>query len=92
MNQVSFDFSAVALGIESLYARRDVLVADGFDQLCSHKPALAEMLVATLGDRRRAERWLSSHHTKLHGQSAWQTLAAGDEQLIWDVLAMAGPR
>jgi hypothetical protein len=92
MNQVAYDFSEVALGIELLYSKRGVLVAAGFDQLCSHRPALAKTLIAMLDGRRRAERWLSSHHPKLHGQTAWQTLAVSDEQLIWDVLATAGTR
>jgi hypothetical protein len=41
------------------------------------------------GDRRRAASWMCVSHRFLEGRTAYQALAEGDVDVLWDVLAGA---
>jgi hypothetical protein len=76
----------VAQEVDALYVRREAVLAEGFERLRQGRPKLAEMLIAIFGDGHKASHWLCTHQKRLDCRTAWQALADGDEESLWDIL------
>lgn len=77
-------FSAFAAELEHLHMRRETVINNAFDALLVSCPRLAALLLEGFGDARRAAHWLSSKQRAFDGQTAWELLADGDEDTVWD--------
>jgi hypothetical protein len=84
MLAASSSFSAVATELEHLHQRRESIIHGAFDALLGCRPRLAALLLEGLGDARRAAAWLSSRQRAFSGRTAWDLLAEGDEDGVWD--------
>jgi hypothetical protein len=81
----SSSFSAIATELERLHLRRESVINGGFQALLECCPRLGALLLEGLGDARRAASWLSSRQRAFSGRTAWDLLAEGDEDGVWDV-------
>jgi len=71
---------------------RDRAMAEAFSTLEEEDPEVAGILMINLGDRRRAARWMWMSQRLLDGRTAYQALAEGDLDCLWDVLAGSPPK
>ena len=85
MLAASSGFSAIATELEHLHLRRESVMHGAFEALLECCPGLAALLLEGLGDARRAAVWLSSRQRAFSGRTAWDLLAEGDEDEVWDV-------
>jgi hypothetical protein len=76
--------SEACVAIERATAMRDVAIASAFNALAAHKPDLATALTANMGGSHKAARWMSSHQRAFDGKCAYQILAEGDEDRVWE--------
>lgn len=77
-------FEDIAEELRYLERLRDNAVAHAFDVLEAQDPALADLLLTSLGDRCRASRWMCMHQRVFQGKSAYEMLADGDIDGVWD--------
>lgn len=80
-------FQHFASELSRLSEAREAAMLDAFDALESHNPELASLALQILGDRTRAARWMSMHQRAFGGLSAYQLLADGDADAVWDRLS-----
>jgi hypothetical protein len=79
-------FRDIAFGINKAELTRDVARSHAFDELEATATTLARAAVAYLGDRQRAERWMCIKQRKLGGRCAYEALAEGDFDEVWDLI------
>lgn len=72
-------------------ALREEAISDAFAALCIQKPSLSQTLVEQLGDCNKAARWMSQRHRAFDSRNAYEVLAEGDEDLVWDALERSVP-
>jgi len=77
-------FEDIAEELRYLDRLRDSAVAQAFDVLEAQDPALAHLLLTSLGDRCRASRWMCMHQRVFKGKSAYEMLADGDIDGVWE--------
>jgi hypothetical protein len=77
-------FEDIAEELRYLDRLRDNAVALAFGVLETQDPALAHLLLTSLGDRCRASRWMCMHQRVFHGKSAYEMLADGDIDGVWE--------
>lgn len=70
--------------IEKATLCRDMAITSAFVTLQNRKPLLAEALLDSLNDCRKAARWMCLHQRAFNGKNAYQVLAEGDDDLVWD--------
>jgi hypothetical protein len=75
---------------DRLSALREHLISDAFRVLEHQNERLAEAVVQSLGDRRKAAIWMSRPQRAFSGKTAYQYLADGDEDGIWDEIERMG--
>ncbi|RUL65813.1 hypothetical protein EKH79_03625 [Dyella dinghuensis] len=63
---------------------RDKLMLDAFCALEKCHPLLADMLVYRTGSRINAARWMCKHQGSFRGLTAYDVIADGDIDTIWD--------
>jgi hypothetical protein len=63
---------------------RDKLMLDAFHALEKCHPLLADMLVYRTGSRISAARWMCKHQESFRGMTAYDVIAEGDIDTIWD--------
>lgn len=80
-------FSAVATELDRLHLHRESVMDGAFGALLECCPTLASLLVEALGSRRRAAAWLSVRQRAFAGRTAWDLLAEGDEETVWDAVS-----
>lgn len=80
-------FARISGEMDRILAERDKLVMDTFAELEASHRDLAEMLVCHAGSRLRAARWMCSRQAQFGGRSAYDILADGDADAIWDCLS-----
>lgn len=80
-------FQNIASELSRLSEARDAAMLDAFAALEAHSPELASLALQSLGDRIRAARWMSMHQRAFGGLSAYQLLADGDLDAVWDRLS-----
>lgn len=88
MRKVTIRFQDVASELAQLSAQRDDLMERAFGVLEQRHATLAAMLVQCLGDRQRAVRWMCRHQSAFGGRSAYELIANGEEDAIWDEIAL----
>jgi alpha-glucosidase (family GH31 glycosyl hydrolase) len=83
--QTSIDHANAA--IEKATSNRETAIASAFLIFQCYKPLLAEALLESLRDERKAARWMCLHQRVFNGKNAYQILAEGDDDLVWDEMA-----
>ncbi|AIF48164.1 hypothetical protein HY57_13295 [Dyella japonica A8] len=83
-----FDETVASLAaVESL---RDKARMEAFDLLENEANTLANMVMQALGTRERAASWMCLRQRRLEGKSAYEVLAEGDVDRVWDLMTGAG--
>lgn len=80
------NFKNVSSEIAYVTAQREVLVFGAFDAPEFRHPALAQVLLDSLGSRQRASRWICGPQRALDGKTVCELLADGDEDAVWNLL------
>lgn len=84
MRSRTIKFLAIATEIARINALREQAMQEAFAVLESQHESLANMLLQGIGDRRRAARWMCVHQRAFGGRMAYEVLADGDEDSVWD--------
>jgi hypothetical protein len=84
-------FEVVVENLARIDEMRKRAMVDAFAVLEEHDPEVAGILMLQFRDRRRAASWMCVSHRFLEGRTAYQALAEGDVDVLWDVLASADP-
>lgn len=84
MRKSTMNFSDVAREIDRINAVRDQAVLDAFSSLEFRLSALAQTLVDNVGNRQRAAYWMCTHQRAFDGRMAYEVLAEGDEDQVWE--------
>jgi hypothetical protein len=77
---------AIVQRLREIESSREETIDKAFLVLQMREPALASMLMENLGDRRRAAYWMCTHRRAFDGRSAYEVLANGDDDAVWDCL------
>lgn len=75
---------SVADELQRLDSAREKAINQAFQTLENQDPALAHLILQNLGDRQRAARWMCMHQRAFGGRSAYELLAEGDVDTVWD--------
>jgi hypothetical protein len=84
MRKSTMNFSDVTREIARVTAERDQIVLDAFSTLECRYATLARTLVDNVGNRQRAAYWMCNHQRAFEGRSAYELLADGDEDRVWE--------
>lgn len=84
MRTTQFKFEDIASELAQVEAMRDQARLKAFDQLENRATTIAGMLLQVLGSRDRAARWMCMRQRSLGGRTAYEALAEGDFDLVWD--------
>jgi hypothetical protein len=84
-------FEGVVANLARVDELRKAAMVDAFSLLEEYVPEVADILMLQFGDRRRAATWMCVSHRFLEGRTAYQALAEGDIDVLWDALAGADP-
>ena len=90
MRKVTIRFQDVATELAQINILRDGVMERAFGMLEQRHAMLATMLVQSLGDRQRAVRWMCRHQNAFGGRTAYELLADGEEDGVWDEIALMG--
>lgn len=90
MRNARIRFPDIAADIARINAQREALVLGAFEALEHRYPALAQVLLESVGSRQRAAHWMCTHQRALEGRTAYELLGEGDEDSVWDLLSKAG--
>ena len=90
MRKPTIKFADVTREIARINALRDGLERDALQALEASHPALAELLVQTIGDRQRGAHWMCTARRVFGGRTAYELLAEGDVDAVWDEIARVG--
>lgn len=88
MRKVTIKFQDVATELAQLNTLRDDVMERAFGLLEHRHATLAAMLVQSLGDRQRAVRWMCRNQNAFDGHSAYELIAGGEEDTVWDEIAL----
>jgi hypothetical protein len=75
---------SVADELQRLDSAREKAISQAFHTLENQDPALAHLVLQNIGDRQRAARWMCMHQRAFGGRSAYELLAEGDVDTVWD--------
>lgn len=84
MRRSTMNFNEVAQEIRRINAERDQFVLCAFSTLECRHTALAQTLVANIGNRQRAAYWMCTHQRAFEGRTAYEMLADGNEDQVWE--------
>lgn len=84
-------FAAIASNLTRIEEMRKSAVVEAFGALEQYAPEVASLLVQRFGDRRRAACWMCVVQRHLEGRTAYQALAEGDVDEVWDLLPGTEP-
>jgi hypothetical protein len=84
MRKSTMNFSEVVREIARINSQRDQLVLDAFSTLECRYATLAQTLLDNLGNRQRAAYWMCTHQRAFEGRTAYEVLADGDEDQVWE--------
>lgn len=88
MRKVTIKFQDVATELAQINALRDDVMERAFGLLEQRHATLATMLVQSLGDRQRAVRWMCRNQSAFDGRSAYELIADGEQDTVWDEIAL----
>ncbi|TCI11395.1 DUF2384 domain-containing protein [Dyella soli] len=83
-------FQDVATELAQINTLREDVMERAFGMLEQRYATLATMLVQSLGDRQRAVRWMCRHQNAFGGRTAYELLADGEEDGVWDEISLMG--
>ncbi|WP_266180355.1 DUF2384 domain-containing protein [Dyella humicola] len=89
MYKESCKYEQIVADIAEVEALRDTVRKDAFALLERRASTLASMAVYTFGTRDRAANWMCLRQRCLDGKSAYQLLAEGDVDRVWDLMTGA---
>jgi hypothetical protein len=72
--------------LEALHAAREKIALDAFSTLEDRLADFSDMLISGLGSRARAVQWMCMRHRSLEGRNAYQVIADGEQERLWEVL------
>jgi hypothetical protein len=87
MSNVKASIEQANAAIEKATASREAAIESAFVTLQEHKPLLAQALMESLRDGRKAARWMCLRQRAFNGKNAYQVLAEGGDDLVWDEMA-----
>lgn len=79
-------FKDAGTQLEEIQATREQLAFAAFSMLEERLGDFSKMLIMSLGDRTRAVWWMSMRQRNLDGRNAYQALADGEQDRLWDIL------
>jgi hypothetical protein len=79
-------FAEIVTEIATADALREKARSQAFDSFERHATTLASMALQVLGDRNRAMNWMCYRQRHLGGKSAYEALAEGDVDRVWDLM------
>jgi hypothetical protein len=79
-------YTMLAAEIDALFDRREKVITYAFEEFAKHDDKLADLLTTTVPSRRRAALWMCQPFKQLGGKNAYQALADGDQDAVWDLL------
>ncbi|GLQ50581.1 hypothetical protein GCM10010872_20300 [Dyella flava] len=79
-------FREMGARLEEIQATREQIAFAAFSILEERLSDLSAMLVISLGDRTRAARWMCMRHRHLEGRNAYQVIADGEADRLWELL------
>ncbi|WP_232823603.1 antitoxin Xre/MbcA/ParS toxin-binding domain-containing protein [Dyella sp. C9] len=88
MRKTTIRFQDVATELAQINAQRDGVMERAFAMLEQRHATLAAMLVQSLGDRQRALRWMCRHQSAFGGRTAYELIADGEDDTVWDEIAL----
>ncbi|HKT26868.1 DUF2384 domain-containing protein [Dyella sp.] len=77
-------FENILVDIRRVDAMRDALLSEAFSALEDTQSNLASMLLLNLGNRHLADRWMSTRRRVFGGKNAYEMLADGELDLVWE--------
>lgn len=84
MRKSAMNFCEVAREIARINSERDKIVLDAFSTLECRHANLAQTLLYNVGNRQRAAYWMCTHQRAFEGRTAYEVLADGDEDQVWE--------
>ena len=84
MRKSTMNFGEVAREIARINSQRDQIVLDAFSTLECRHATLAQTLLDNVGNRQRAAYWMCTHQKAFEGRTAYEVLADGDEDQVWE--------
>jgi hypothetical protein len=79
-------FKNMSVQLEEIQAMREQIAFAAFSKLEERLSDFSKMLIIGLGDRTRAVWWMCMRHRNLDGRNAYQVIADGEEDRLWDVV------
>jgi hypothetical protein len=77
-------FRTIVDELARLHAQREEAMLAAFAALEKQDAALVALLTQSIGDRVRAARWMCMHQRAFGGRSAYEALADGEIDRVWD--------
>ena len=77
-------FEAVSAQLEEAYSMREKTAFAAFSLLEEHLVDFSNTLISGLGGRARAVRWMCMHHKAFEGRNAYQVIADGETDRLWE--------
>jgi hypothetical protein len=90
MRNCTVTFQEIAREIGRIDALRETVMSKAFVELETRHAPLALMLLHTVGDRQKAVRWMYVHQRIFDGRTAYDVLADGDEDSVWEAISRMG--
>lgn len=79
-------FRDITIELIQLNSARETAIVEAFTALEEQIPALASLAVQNIGERICAAHWMSMHQRAFGDRSAYDLLADGDVDAVWDRL------
>lgn len=79
-------FKNMSAQLEEIQAMREQIAFAAFSVLEERLSDFSNMLIMGLGDRTRAVWWMCMRHRNLDGRNAYQVIADGEEDRLWEVV------
>jgi len=86
MSKVKSVYAVIAKEVEEVHFLRETIVVQAFQKFEQEDPRLANFVQSGARDRRGAAFWMCRPLRQLDGRTAYQALAEGDEESLWDLL------
>jgi hypothetical protein len=77
-------FRTIVDELARLHAQREEAMLAAFGALEKADATLAVLITENVGDRVRAARWMCMHQRAFGGRSAYEALADGEIDRVWD--------
>lgn len=79
-------FEEAVASLAAAESLREKARKDAFDLLENEANTLARMAMQALGTRERAASWMCLRQRRLEGKCAYEVLAEGDVDRVWDLM------